>query len=119
MLEADRLFHIRIAEATHNDMIVRIVSDLWEDMFSPLFAVLSERTRLKNKKMLTLQDHRTLVGCIERRDAAGAEAAMLTHLVHAEMKLLQSDVAAGTASLQSRRKIGSQRQTVSASARPG
>jgi DNA-binding FadR family transcriptional regulator len=94
MLEADRLFHIRIAEATHNDMVIRIVSNLWEDMFSPIFALLSERTRLSDKKAVTLHDHRTLMSCIERRDVAGAEAAMLTHLVHAEMKLLQSEVTA-------------------------
>jgi DNA-binding FadR family transcriptional regulator len=94
MLDADRRFHLSIAEATHNEMIVRIVSALWEDMFSPIFTVLSERTRLKNKKALTLYDHRTLLSCIARRDVAGAEAAMLTHLVHAEMKLLQGELPA-------------------------
>jgi DNA-binding FadR family transcriptional regulator len=94
MLDADRQFHVRIAEACHNEMIAKIVNDLWEDMFSPIFAVLSARTRLRNKKMLTLQDHRTLMSCIERHDVAGAEAAMLTHLVHAEIKLLQSELTA-------------------------
>lgn len=104
MLEADRMFHLRIAEATHNGMAVKIVSNLWEDMFSPIFAVLSERTRLKNKKMLTLQDHRTLMSCIERGDVAGAEAAMLTHLVHAQMKLLQSELNVEEVPLRSRKK---------------
>jgi hypothetical protein len=61
-------------------------------MFSPIFAILSSRTRLAEKKVLTKHDHRTIFSCIERRDAAGAEAAMLNHLVHAEMKLLQSEL---------------------------
>lgn len=114
MLEADREFHIRIAEATHNDMIVRMISDLWEDMFSPIFATLSARTLLKNKKMLTLQDHRTIVSCIERRDVSGAEAAMQTHLVHAEIKLLQSDLPAEEMPLRPRKTSADRRHSSSA-----
>ena len=59
-------------------------------MFSPIFAILSSRTKLAEKKVLTMHDHRTIFSCIERRDAAGAEAAMLNHLVDAEMKLLKA-----------------------------
>jgi GntR family transcriptional repressor for pyruvate dehydrogenase complex len=89
-LEADRQFHLRIVEATHNSTIVRMVGELWADMFGPIFAVLSERTQVSQKKLLTMQDHRTILSCIERRDASGASAAMLTHLVHAEIKLLRA-----------------------------
>jgi hypothetical protein len=73
--------------------------------------------RLKNiirfPKVLTMHDHRTIFSCIERRDAAGAEAAMLNHLVRAEMKLLQSELdsapqGAGRAS--GRRTVVSSRQ---------
>jgi DNA-binding FadR family transcriptional regulator len=89
-LEADRQFHLRIAEATHNGMIVRILGELWADMFGPIFAVLSERTQVTQKKTLTMEDHRTILNCLERRDAAGAAGAMLTHIVHAEIKLLKA-----------------------------
>jgi DNA-binding FadR family transcriptional regulator len=91
-LEADRQFHLRIAEATHNGMIIRMVGELWVDMFGPIFAVLSERTQVTQKKALTMQDHRTILNCLERRDAAGAASAMLTHIVHAEIKLLRATV---------------------------
>jgi DNA-binding FadR family transcriptional regulator len=89
-LEADRVFHLEIAKAAHNDAILRIVGGLWADMFGPIFAVLSERTNVVNKKLITKNDHRTIFGCIERGDAMGAEAAMHAHLVHAEMKMLES-----------------------------
>jgi DNA-binding FadR family transcriptional regulator len=89
-LEADRQFHLRIAEATHNPTVLRIVTDLWADMFGPIFAVLSERTQVTQKKQLTMQDHRTIFSSLERRDPAGASAAMLTHIVHAEIKLLRA-----------------------------
>ena len=92
MLEADRIFHLCIARAAHNERIVRVVENFWQDMFSPIFAILSSRTNLAEKKALTMNDHRTIFSCIERRDSAGAEAAMLSHLVHAEMKLLKSEV---------------------------
>jgi DNA-binding FadR family transcriptional regulator len=91
MLEADRVFHLCIARATHNERIIGVVESFWRDMFSPIFAILSSRTRLAEKKLLTIHDHRTIFHCIERRDAAGAEAAMLSHLVHAEMKLSKSE----------------------------
>ncbi len=89
-LEADRQFHLRIVEATHNARIVKVVTDLWSDMFSPIFKVLSERTQVTQKKMLTMQDHNTILTCLDRRDTAGAAAAMLTHIVHAEIKLLRA-----------------------------
>jgi len=90
-LEADQVFHLRLAEATHNAVMVAIVEDLWQAMFSPIFAMLSARSRLPNPESMTLHDHRVIFGCIERRDAKGAEAAMTTHLVHAELKLQSAD----------------------------
>jgi DNA-binding FadR family transcriptional regulator len=94
-LGADREFHLRIAEATHNARIVRMVTELWADMFGPIFAVLSERTEVVQKKALTMQDHRTILHCLDRRDPSGSEAAMLTHLVHAEIKLLRVHARSG------------------------
>src|SRR4051812_19169842 len=36
-LEADRLFHLRIAEATGNGALVQVVRSLWDERGSPLF----------------------------------------------------------------------------------
>jgi len=90
-LEVDRLFHMRIAEATHNAVLVEVVGQLWKGMYGPIFATLSERTRLTNKQYMTLADHRAIYGCIERRDAAAAHAAMLSHLVNVELTLMQAE----------------------------
>jgi DNA-binding FadR family transcriptional regulator len=89
-LEADRVFHLAIAKAAHNERAFSIVENLWADMFGPIFAVLSERTKIANKKLITMHDHRTIFFCIQNGDAQGVEAAMHTHLVHAEMKLLEN-----------------------------
>jgi DNA-binding FadR family transcriptional regulator len=90
-LEVDRLFHVGIAEATHNAVLVEVVEHLWKGMFEPIFAKLSERTRLAFKQYMTLADHRAIYGCIERRDAAAAHASMLAHLVNVELTLMHGE----------------------------
>lgn len=90
-LGVDRLFHMRIAEATHNAVLVGVVASLWKDMFGPIFAMLSERTQLTHRQSMTLADHRAIYGCLQRRDAAAAHAAMLSHLVNVELALMQGE----------------------------
>jgi DNA-binding FadR family transcriptional regulator len=92
-LEVDRLFHVRIAQATHNAVLIEVVENLWKEMFGPIFALLSERTQLTNKQYMTLSDHRAIYGCLERRDGPAAHAAMLGHLINVELTLLQTDEA--------------------------
>jgi DNA-binding FadR family transcriptional regulator len=94
-LDADRQFHERIARATRNTVVIDIVEGLWKGMFGPIFAVLSERTQLTHQQSMTIDDHRTIYACLERRDASGAHAAMLAHLVHVEITLLKADEALG------------------------
>lgn len=88
-LEADRSFHMKVAEAAHNPLMVTILEDLWTGMFGQIFAVLSQRTKLSNRQAMTMHDHHTVFNCIERRDASGAYAAMTNHLVHVELTLLE------------------------------
>jgi GntR family transcriptional repressor for pyruvate dehydrogenase complex len=90
-LEVDRTFHVLIAKATHNAVIVEVVESLWREMFGPIFALLSERTQLTHKQSMTFSDHSAILGCLERRDAAAAHAAMLGHLVNVELTLMGSD----------------------------
>lgn len=88
-LEADRLFHIQVAKAAHNPLMVSILENIWSGMFGQIFAVLSKRTKLTNRQAMTMHDHHTIFHCIERHDASGAYAAMTNHLVHVELTLLE------------------------------
>jgi DNA-binding FadR family transcriptional regulator len=90
-LEVDRTFHVLIAKATHNAVIVEVVENLWREMFGPIFALLSERTHLTRKQSMTLSDHSAIVGCLERRDCAAAHAAMLGHLVNVELTMMGNE----------------------------
>jgi DNA-binding GntR family transcriptional regulator len=60
-------------------------------MFGPIFAVLSERSQLTHRQGMMIDDHRTVVDCLQRRDGAGAEAAMILHMVHVEATLAKLD----------------------------
>lgn len=90
-LEVDRDFHLLIAKATHNGVILEVVENLWREMFGPIFALLSERSQLTHKQSMTLSDHSAIFGCLERRDSAAAHAAMLGHLVNVELTLMGND----------------------------
>jgi DNA-binding FadR family transcriptional regulator len=88
-LEADRQFHMGIAAFTKNTMLIDIMEQLWRGMFGPIFAVLSARTRLTDKRVMTYDDHQAIFRCIEAGDSQGAYAAMLMHLLHVESTLMQ------------------------------
>jgi GntR family transcriptional repressor for pyruvate dehydrogenase complex len=88
-LEADRAFHMSIAESTHNAFMIKFLEELWVGMFGPIFAVLSQRSKLTNRQAMTMGDHHTILNCIKRGDSAGAHAAMTAHLVHVELTLLE------------------------------
>lgn len=88
-LEADRSFHMQVAKAAHNPLLVSILESIWKGMFGQIFAVLSKRTKLTNRQAMTMHDHHTIFHCIERHDASGAYAAMTNHLVHVELTLLE------------------------------
>jgi len=81
----DRAFHVGIARATGNTVLVSIVEGLWDRMFSPLFEVVSARTGLPENRRMTLADHRAIVAALARRDPADARSAMLAHLTHVQM----------------------------------
>jgi len=82
--EADRAFHARIAEAAQNGVLAGLLDRLWEEMSTPLFHHLSDRTGLPSNKAMTIRDHRAIYDCLARRDGKAARAAMEAHLAHVE-----------------------------------
>ena len=82
-----------IAAFTENAMLIDIIEDLWRGMFGPIFAVLSARTRLTDKRAMTIDDHQTIFQYIEAGDPQGAHAAMFMHLLHVETTLMQIEEA--------------------------
>jgi len=77
---ADRAFHLRIAQATHNEAVVLVVETLWDVRHrSPLCMEMLERSRRSGVKP-RIADHRAVLKAIASRDAAKARRAMRDHL---------------------------------------
>jgi DNA-binding FadR family transcriptional regulator len=79
-LNADALFHLRIAEACGNGALVHLVHQLWSFRDSAMFKKLDEHFDSPERHEEAIEEHRRVVEAIERRDADGARAAMVAHL---------------------------------------
>ncbi|HKW79635.1 MAG TPA: FadR/GntR family transcriptional regulator [Casimicrobiaceae bacterium] len=79
-LEADRLFHLRVAEATGNGALVAVLKMLWEERMGPLFAQLEHHYDSPDLWVAALAEHRNVLKAIVARDADEARAAMQRHL---------------------------------------
>jgi len=79
-LDADALFHLRIAEASGNSALVHLVHQLWNFRYSAMFRKLDEHFDSLERHEEAIGEHRRLLEAIERRDVEGARAAMKAHL---------------------------------------
>ncbi len=76
----DRLFHVRIAEATRNSVLVSVVNMLWDLRASPVYASLLRHTATDGVRARSIADHERILKALAARDPAGAKAAMQRHL---------------------------------------
>ena len=77
---ADREFHLLIAESTGNAAVARTIAELWRlRSTSPECALLHEKARSANVKPV-VEEHRLIVEALRSRNPAKAKAAMRAHL---------------------------------------
>jgi GntR family transcriptional repressor for pyruvate dehydrogenase complex len=79
-LEADRLFHLRIAEATGNAALVAVVRSLWEERAGPLFSQLEHHFDTPRLWAAALREHRAILDAIAAGDVEAARAGMHRHM---------------------------------------
>jgi DNA-binding FadR family transcriptional regulator len=82
-LAGDRLFHLRIAEATGNGALVQVVRMLWEERTGPLYKQLEHHYDAPELWDAALAEHRAVLKAIAVHDQSGARLAMQRHLNHA------------------------------------
>lgn len=77
--EYDQEFHFAIARATKNEFVVKILSIIYAGIeVERVFSLVT-----KEVNQYTVVDHTLIMEFITSRDAAGAEAAMRMHILHA------------------------------------
>jgi GntR family transcriptional repressor for pyruvate dehydrogenase complex len=78
--QADRRFHVAIAEATRNAAIVSVIETLWDARYrSPLCRHMLDRARAMGVKP-RIDEHRRLLDALTARDPQAARLAMREHL---------------------------------------
>jgi len=79
-IEADRLFHLRIAEATNNGALVQVVRSLWDERGSPLFTRLEHHFDTPKLWATAIREHDAVFEAIKSRDPDAARDSMHMHL---------------------------------------
>jgi DNA-binding FadR family transcriptional regulator len=77
---ADRAFHLAIAEASGNAALARIVASLWRDQGAPLASRLTDLSVSPARRRDNLAEHAAIAEAIGVGDASAARAAMRRHL---------------------------------------
>jgi len=79
-LDADRLFHVSIAEASGNSALVLMVQTLWDQRMGPLYRSLERKLEYPKMAAETVREHQTIVDAIVKRDSRAARSAMRRHM---------------------------------------
>ena len=79
-LSRDRLFHLRIAEATGNGALVHVVRLLWEERTGPLYKQLEHHYDTPGLWTSAIEEHKAVLTAIAGHDPVAAKAAMQRHL---------------------------------------
>ncbi len=79
-LAADRLFHVKIAEASGNSALVLVVQTLWDQRMGPLYRGLERKLEYPKMAAETVREHAAIVRAIVRRDSRAARSAMRRHM---------------------------------------
>ncbi|HEY4350692.1 MAG TPA: FadR/GntR family transcriptional regulator [Paraburkholderia sp.] len=79
-LPADRLFHLRIAEATGNGALVAVVKMLWEERMGPLYKQLEHHYDAPGLWHAAIAEHRGVLKAVVAHDGVAARTMMQRHL---------------------------------------
>ncbi|HWK47515.1 MAG TPA: FadR/GntR family transcriptional regulator [Stellaceae bacterium] len=85
--DGDRVFHLALAEATHNSALVLVVQTLWDLVSSPMWIKLRERMRNAALRPRLIDDHVAIRDAVAAGDAPAARRAMIYHLRESEQAL--------------------------------
>ena len=89
-VQSDRLFHLRIAEATGNSALQLVVNTLWEERAGPLFSQLEHHFDTPGLWSAAIKEHSAIFAAIAAHDPRGSRMAMRKHMDHAAARFSTS-----------------------------
>jgi len=86
----DEQFHLCIAEATQNTVLVEMLKFSWvRRENSPMWKKLHTRINSSDYRKEWINDHANILNALQRKDFQGAKHAMWQHLENVKMKLFE------------------------------
>jgi DNA-binding FadR family transcriptional regulator len=79
-LAADRMLHMKIAEAGGNSALVLLVQTLWNQRMGPLYRSLERKLEYPKMAAATVREHEAIVSAILGRNPRAARNAMRRHM---------------------------------------
>lgn len=105
---ADEIFHLLIAKATHNEAIISVCKHLWElRNQSKVSASILDKVRQAGSRP-RIEEHVSILEALEQRDSAAAREAMREHLSRVVEQLLDSTEAQAVED--AKRKVSRERE---------
>lgn len=78
--EADRRFHLHIAQSTGNSVLLATVTSLWDQAQGPIWEKTEQHFHTQALRQASQEDHQRIFGALVARDAHAARQAMRDHL---------------------------------------
>lgn len=88
-LDADRLFHLRVAEASGNSAMVLVVQTLWDQRMGPLYRRLERKLEYPKMAAETVREHSAVMTAIVRHDPRAARGAMRQHMTRTHNRYIK------------------------------
>jgi GntR family transcriptional regulator, transcriptional repressor for pyruvate dehydrogenase complex len=96
-VEADRRFHMAVAEMTGNSVLVRLVGELFDGRHGLILSKLTRRVESVRTWETALREHEAIYQALEARDPQEAVAAMFWHLSASRERWIGDDAASPSA----------------------
>lgn len=88
-LAVDRQFHLMLAGMTGNSVMLRLITELFDERHSPIASRLTVRAENTQTWTAALREHEAIVAALESRDALAAQTAMRYHLAESQRRWLE------------------------------
>lgn len=88
-LEYDRAFHVCIAEMSGNSVLVRLVTELFDERHSPISSRLSGHSETLQTWGFALEEHEAIYRALEAHDPLAAQSAMRMHLKSSQERWIE------------------------------
>jgi GntR family transcriptional repressor for pyruvate dehydrogenase complex len=105
----DRLFHVLIAEASDNSVLLRIVTELYDERHNPLFEQLGSHFETARSWTTAIAEHRAVLDAIASRAPLAARDAMSHHLGNSHSRFTANWAADAVDAAPAMRRVGTRK----------